>query len=221
MADQADLAAQIAALQTQLADVQVRLASAEANAGQGSKAQPQVHQLSSAANVPALAKFEDIQQQDDNPVRRGHQSPPTIALLDLSLESGMVRAGMAGPAIKREYEVVAPVLSYLWDIKAALAQQCSADDIPDARRQSLAVAVSALDQVVQFLHERRDLLVAKGEFKSDPYLVKAVEMGLNGTDGLPVSSSRVQQLLEKAAAAQVGYLHKQSAKQTAGPSRDT
>jgi hypothetical protein len=132
----------------------------------------------------------------------------------------MVRAGTAGPAIKKEYEVVAAVLSYMWDIKAALVQQCSAEDIPVARRQSLAVAVSALTLVVQFLHERRDLLVTKGEFRSDPYLVKAVEMGLNGTDGVPISSSRVQQLLEKAAAAQVGYLHKQSAKHTAGPSKD-
>lgn len=73
------------------------------------------------------------------------------------------------------------------------------------------MVVSAVGQVVQFLHERRDLLVAKGEFKSDPNL--AVEMSLNGTDGLPIASSRVQQLLEKATYAQVAYLQKQSAKQ--------
>lgn len=143
MAAQPDIAAQVAALQVQLADMQARLATAEATASQSAKGQPQVHQLSEAANVPVLAGFEDIKQQIDNPVQRGHQAPHTISLLDLSLEAGMVRAGVAGPAIKREYDVVAPVLSYLWDIKAAFTQQCSSDDIPASRRQSLAVAVSA------------------------------------------------------------------------------
>lgn len=215
-----DLAAQFAAVQTQLSDLAARLAVAEAAANQSTRKQPRVHQLEAAADVPNLATFEDIKQQSNNPVQRGHQAPPTISMLDLSLESGMVRAAVAGPAIKKEYEVIAPVLSYLWDISAALQQQCSAADIPEDRRQSLAVLVSAQNLVVEFLHERRDLLVAKGEFKHDPSLVKAVEMGLNGTDGLPVSSSRVQQLLEKAAVAQVGYLHKQSAKQVAGSSKD-
>ena len=75
------------------------------------------------------------------------------------------------------------------------------------------MVVSAVDQVVQYLHERRDLLVAKGEFKNDPNLVKAVELSLGGTDGLPISSSRVQQLLKAATTAQVSYLQKHSAKQ--------
>lgn len=178
-----DLNVTVAALQAQLASLQAQLAAVGSATPQTSRAQPQVQPLVSAANVPLLTKFEDIQQHNDNPVQRGHQAPPTISLLDLSLEPGMVRAGVAGPAIKKEYEVVAPVLSYLWDIKAALQQQCSSSDIQDARMQSLAVLVSALDQVVQFLLERRDLLIAKGEFKSDPCLVKAVEMSLNGTDG--------------------------------------
>lgn len=208
----ADLEATIAALQAENARLRAQTAAADAAAG-SAREQPQVRLLSAAENVPILAKFEDIKQQEDNPVQRGHLAPPTISRLDLSIEPGMVRARTAGPAIQREYEVIAAALSYSWDALAVMQQQCSAVDIPEDRRKSLSVVVSAVEQVVQFLHERRDLLVTKGEFKNDPNLVKAVEMSLGGTDGLPISSTRVQQVLKSATTAQVGYLQKQSAKQ--------
>lgn len=220
----AHLDAQIAALQTQVASLQAQVANAGpvADIAPVPNAQPRVHPLTAVANVPVLDSFSDINKLQNNPVQRGHHAPPTISLLDLSLEAGMMRASAAGPAIKREYEVIAAVLSYLWDIKAAFEQQCSADDVPETRRKSLSVPVSALGEVVDFLHARRDLLVTKGEFKNDPCLVKAVEMGLNGTDGLPITNSRVHDLLEKATASQVVYLQKQSAKQAAvGTSRDS
>ncbi|KAF6263848.1 hypothetical protein COO60DRAFT_1624430 [Scenedesmus sp. NREL 46B-D3] len=73
--------------------------------------------------------------------------------------------------------------------------------------------------VLDFLIERHDLLVAKGEFKHDPSLVQALEQGLSGVDGLPITSSRVMQLLEKQASARVVALTKQSAKASGGPSR--
>ncbi|KAF6250864.1 hypothetical protein COO60DRAFT_1629286 [Scenedesmus sp. NREL 46B-D3] len=101
----------------------------------------------------------------------------------------------------------------------ALEEQATASDMPENRRKSLAVVVTANMAVLDFLVERHDLLVAKGEFKHDPSLVQALEQGLSGVDGLPITSSRVMQLLEKQASARVVALTKQSAKASGGPSR--
>jgi hypothetical protein len=122
--------------------------------------------------------------------------------------------------VKEYDETVAPVVSYFYDAQQALERLIRAGDIPEARRKSLAVVAAAQKAVLDFLIERHDLLVAKGEFKHDLSLLYALEQGLAGVEGLPIQSSgRVQQLLEKHASARVLALTQQSAKQSRGSSR--
>ncbi|WIA17724.1 hypothetical protein OEZ85_009241 [Tetradesmus obliquus] len=172
-------------------------------------------------NVVNITEFSGIVHQRTNPVQRSAVAPVTCSLLDLECESGRIRASKAGPAVVKEYdETVAPALSYLYDAQQALEQLIRAADIPEARRKSLAVIAAAQKAVLDFLTERHDLLVAKGEFKHDPSLLHALEQGLAGVEGLPIQSGgRVQQHLEKLASARVLALTKQSAKQSGGSSR--
>lgn len=225
MAEMEEVQARLQAVQNELARVkeelsQVQLAQSQQGSSASSRGRPVVRVPEAVAGVAALAELSDIPHQPSNPVQRSTQAPASIALLDLEGETGYIRANRAGAPVAREYaETVAPVLSYLFDLQHALEQQCSAADIPEVRRKSLAVVMTGLQAVVEFVTERHDLLVAKGEFKHDPCLVQALEQSLAGVEGLPIVSSRVQQLLERQASARVLALTKQSAQRTAGPSR--
>ncbi|KAF6249589.1 hypothetical protein COO60DRAFT_1630120 [Scenedesmus sp. NREL 46B-D3] len=149
-----------------------------------------------------------------------HWPPTTLPPLMWRASRGYIRASRAGPAVGREYaETVGPLVSYLYDIQQALEEQATASDLPENRRKSLAVVVTANRAVLDFLVERHNLLVAIGEFKHDPSLVQALEQGRSGVDGLPITSSHMIHLLEKQASAQVVALTKQSAKASGGPSR--
>ncbi|KAF6256385.1 hypothetical protein COO60DRAFT_1529794, partial [Scenedesmus sp. NREL 46B-D3] len=145
-----------------------------------------------ADNVRLLQVLSDIRHQPRNPVQRSPLAPDYIAPIDVEGELGYIRASRAGPAVGQEYaETVGPLVSYLYDIRQALEEQATASDLPENRRKPLAVVVTANRAVLDFLVERHDLLVAKGEFKHDPSLVQALEQGLSGVDGLPITSSRV------------------------------
>ncbi|KAF6253856.1 hypothetical protein COO60DRAFT_1544618, partial [Scenedesmus sp. NREL 46B-D3] len=165
-------------------------------------------------------ELSDIRHQPRNPVQRSPLAPDYIAPIDVEGEPGYFRESRAGPAVGREYaETVGPLVSYLYDIQQAREEQATASDLPENRRKSLAVVVTANRAVLDFLVERHGLLVAQGEFKHEPSLLQALEHGLSGVDGLPITSSRVMQLLEKQASARVVALTKQSAKASGGPSR--
>eukprot|EP00775_Hariotina_reticulata_P014938 gene14938-15143_t len=211
----------VQALQVRVAQLEARLPGQAGEAGEVA-ATPKMLDLGGAAgtaNVPLLNEFVDLPHSSFNPVQRGHRASSTASLLDMGLERGMFSAAAAGPAVKKEYEAVGSALSYLWDLAEVLVQQCSSSDIPAARRKSLSVPISALQQVVRLLEERRDLPIAKGEFKTSPELVKAMELGMNGISNLPVTSSKMQGLMDKTMAVQMGYLQKQSAKAAAPPAR--
>lgn len=209
--ENARLAAEVAALQ---------LAKSEQGSSPYSRGRPAVQVPEALQNVPMLSQLSDIQHQPQNPVRRSPQAPDFISCIDVECEPGYIRACRAGPAVSKEYsEIVAPLASYRFDSQQALEQQVRASDIPEDRRKSLAVVVTALRAELDFIIDRHDLLVIKGEFKHDPCMVQALEQGLSGVEGLPISSSRVQQLLEKQSSARQVALTKQSAKQSGGPSR--
>uniref|UniRef100_A0A383VXS6 Uncharacterized protein n=1 Tax=Tetradesmus obliquus TaxID=3088 RepID=A0A383VXS6_TETOB len=142
-------------------------------------------------------------------------------MLNLECESGHIRASKAGPAVAKEYdETVAPLLSYFFDTQQALEQQIRASDIPEVRRKSLAVIAAAQRGLLDFLIERHDLLVAKGEFKHDPGLLHALEQGLAGVEGVPIQAEgRVHKMLQQHNSARVVALTKQSAKQSGGSGR--
>lgn len=220
-----ETAAEVAALRNELtrltAEVAAKSAQPEPGSSSCSRGRPTVQVAEPVDNVVNITEFSGIVHQRTNPVQRPAVAPDTCSLLDLECESGHIRASKAGPAVVKEYdETVAPALSYLYDAQQALDQLIRAADIPEARRKSLAVIAAAQKAVLDFLTERHDLLVAKGEFKHDPSLLHALEQGLAGVEGLPIQSSgRVQQHLEKLASARVLPLTKQSAKQSGGSSR--
>lgn len=220
-----ELLAEVQTLRNENARILEELAALKlVQAGQGSasssRGRPSVQAAEALANVPVLAKLSDIVHQPSNPVQRSAQAPDSIALIDVECEPGYIRAKQAGAAVAREYaESNAPLLSYLYDAQQELEKQIRAADIPEDRRKSLAVIAAALRAVLDFLIERHDLLVAKGEYKHSPGLVQALELGLAGVEGVPIHSSRVMQELQKHAAARVAALTKQSAKQSGGPSR--
>lgn len=224
--DMEELSAQLQSLRNENAMLQAQVAALAARSEPGSstvsRGRPSVQVQEPLEDVPTLAELGDIQHQGLNPVRRSARAPDFTSLIDVEGEPGYIRACNAGAAVAKEYaDIVAPLLSYRYDSQLALEQQVRASDIPEARRKSLAVVVAALRAELEFITERHDLLVLKGVLKNDPSRVQALEQGLAGVEGLPVSSGRVQQMLEKASVARVLALSKQSAKQAVGPNRSS
>lgn len=222
--DMEELSAQLQSLQNEHARLQADMAAlvarSEPSSSTVSRGRPSVQVPEPLENVPVLVELKDIQHSAQNPVRRSARAPDFTSLIDVEGEPGYIRACNAGASVSKEYaEIVAPLLSYRFDSQLALEQQVRASDIPEPRRKSLAVVVAALRAELEFLTERHDLLVLKGVLKNDPSRVQALEQGLAGVEGLPVSSGRVQQMLEKQSSARVLALSKQSAKQSGGSSR--
>lgn len=146
--------------------------------------------------------------------RRPHH-PKTCQRIDLMGELGFMHVQHAPGFIQTEYEVWAPAISYMYDALECLKEQVGAvqSSISEGRRQSLAVPVTALE----YMLERRDLLMAKGIYKDNPGVAAAVGLALDGPSSTALVSSRVQEIVGQAHTMQLQQMVKAQAKVRAEP----
>jgi hypothetical protein len=177
------------------------------------EAGPKEYPVSATATA---AKLEDASHCESNPVQRPRGAALTCARLDLAQERGFLAVCKAGAAVKYEYENWAPVVSYLFDARECLVQQCNVQAVPEAERKGIAVGLTALDAVLEYSIERLDLLKLKGEKVSQPLLVEAVTELLEGPNQLPITSSSVKKAMERAAELHVAAAMKAATKTKPG-----
>ena len=166
------------------------------------------------AEVPLLGDYSSIPHHVNNPVQRPVPSSPTIKLLDLERERGYLAVRKAKSlAVEKEYEHLAPAVSYLFDAFDALEVQSSAADIPQTRRESLRVAVGAVGGALEYLVAVRDLLMLRGE--EGPATASLVESALRGLGPGPIVSTVVREKLSALDSGVTGQLAKLLAKSEA------
>lgn len=208
-----ELRGQVQALQTLVNELTVKQQAADASSSKD-KDNPRVY--APRADVPILTKLSEILHRVLNPVRRRPHHPNVCQKVDLTGELGHMKVERAPAFILHEHEVWSCAISYLHDALECLKEQISATQIAEARRTSLAVPVTALEHVYEYMLERRDLLITKAEFKDQPGVATAVSLALDGPASTALSSSRVQELIGQAHTMQLTAMVNAQAKAKAG-----
>ena len=206
-----ELRGQVQALLLEVSDLKLQLATPGRRVRSDA---PRVYTPS--ANVPILAKLSDVAHLASNPVRRQPHHPALCQKVDLTGELGHMKVQQAPAFVQHEYEVWACAVSYLYDSVEALKVQISAQEIPAQRQPSLAVPVTANEHVLEYMLERRDLLIAKAEFKDQPGVAAAVGLALDGPSSTALRSERVQELVSQAHTMQLSAMVASAAKPKTG-----
>lgn len=208
------LTAEVTALQIANAAPQIP-AAAGAQPEQQDAAQPA---LDPELNVPLLRSNGDIAYDEvNNPVRRLiWERVGDCRKLKLFHDERHSILSTGSAALRHEYEHWAPVVSWLHDGLAALDLQARAADIPQQRRESLAVVGAWLRSAYAYALKVVDVLVMRADIKNlSPAAVAALEDTIMGSAGSNMASAEGTALMEQYRAAQVQQLAKATAKEAA------
>jgi len=209
-----ELRGQVQALQAQVAELRAAQTAAEGPSKGVSSDKPR--EFAPRADVPTLTKLSEVGHRELNPVARRPHHPKLCQKVDLTGELGHMKVERAPAFVQHEYEVWACAISYFYDALECLKEQISATQLTEARRVSLAVPTTALEHVLEYMLERRDLLITKAEFKDQPGVATAVGLALDGPASTALSSSRVQELIAQAHTVQLTAMVNAQAKAKAG-----
>ena len=190
---------EIVALQTQVAELRLKLSELEqskvVSSSSPSVSRVKVIEISAASDTAGIPKFEqlgDVKHDIKNPIRREAHWPVDPQLVDLKGSRGYEAVAQGGvPSMVFEYHHHASYNSFNFDYIEALRQLIPAVS-DDGLRKSFCVVLTGLCEVQSKITNRLDFLKVYGEKRfSEPGLVTAVEQAIVGTADLPVSSSDV------------------------------